>query len=124
MNNPKDWKDIKHFKPEEFNCPCCGKNNINMDLVRTLDRAREIAGVPFIITSGYRCDRHNAEVGGKQNSSHLSGYAVDIKSTDSKTRYLIIKALLAVGFTRIGVAKDFIHADKDSEKPQDVVWVY
>ena len=35
-------------------------------------------GVPVVITSGTRCRRHNAAVGGVYNSLHLTGSAADI----------------------------------------------
>jgi len=115
---------LKHFKIDEFKCPCCGENHINNILLISLDKARDIAGIPFIITSGYRCPKHNKEVGGKPNSAHLKGLAVDIKATSSKQRFLITQALIKAGFTRIGIAHNFIHADIDSSKPQKVIWLY
>ena len=52
---------------------------MDKNFLQKLDRARDVAGVPFIITSAYRCEQHNKNVGGKPNSAHLRGYAVDIK---------------------------------------------
>jgi len=114
----------KYFKREEFECPCCKVNLIQDELVEVLDRARAIAGVPFVITSGYRCKSHNEEVGGSPTSSHLKGVAIDISVKDSHSRQLILKALLDVGFSRIGIAQTFIHADIDREKQPEVIWVY
>jgi len=37
---------------------------------------------------------------------------------------LIVEALFDAGFTRIGIAKTFIHADCDIELPQEVLWMY
>ena len=34
--------------------------------------------LPLFVTSGYRCPRLNAEVGGRPDSQHLSGQAADI----------------------------------------------
>ena len=118
-----NWNKIKHFKKSEFACKCgCGLNCIDFDLVKKLDFAREIAGVPFVITSACRCSSHNKEVGGLSNSSHLRGFAVDIAVTDSYHRFKILVALLGVGFNRLGVYSDFIHADIDLDKPQNVIW--
>jgi hypothetical protein len=36
----------------------------------------------------------------------------------------IVRGLLDAGFTRIGIAKTFIHADDDAESPQQVMWLY
>ena len=89
-----------------------------------LDEARERAGIPFVINSAYRTPEHNAKIGGKPNSSHLRGLAVDISVTNSRQRFIVLNALLDVGFTRIGIADTFIHVDLDSEKSKEVIWTY
>jgi hypothetical protein len=44
-----------------------------------LEKLRELHGnKPLFISSGYRCPRLNRAVGGKPNSQHLRGEAVDI----------------------------------------------
>jgi uncharacterized protein YcbK (DUF882 family) len=117
--------DSKFFKLEEFTCKCgCGLTNISPTLVSKLDKARGIADIPFVINSGCRCEKHNKMVGGSKSSSHLKGLAVDIKATTSTQRYKIINALLIAGFTRIGVAKTFIHVDIDQDKARNVIWTY
>ena len=57
-------------------------------------------------------------------SSHLLGHAADISCTNSSQRHKIIKALLKVGFNRIGIADTFIHVDNDPNKPANVIWTY
>ena len=89
-----------------------------------LDEAREIAGIPFVINSAYRTPEHNAKIGGKPNSSHLKGLAVDISVTNSRQRFIVLNALLEVGFTRIGIADTFIHIDLDNEKSKEVILTY
>lgn len=122
----EDWKNIDHFKPREFKCPCCGNGPEKMDFktVQSVDGARSEAGIRFVITSAYRCPEHNAEVGGVSSSSHVGGYAVDIKCGGSRSRHKIVTALINNGFNRIGVADNFIHADKDPGKDKNVIWVY
>jgi len=89
-----------------------------------LDQARGIAQVPFVLTSAWRCHAHNTAVGGKITSAHIYGMAVDIACSNSRDRFRIIYALIQVGFTRIGIGKDFIHADIDGTKDAEVVWLY
>lgn len=84
--------------------------------------ARLIAGVPFVITSAIRCPEHNKRIGGKDNSAHLTGNAIDIKALDSYTKFRIAYGLLKAGFKRVGIYKDFVHADNDPTKPQEVLW--
>ena len=122
--NKNFWSLIKHFKPEEFACPCCGRIDMDLKFLVRLDWARSIADVPFRITSGFRCPKHNKEIGGRPNSSHLRGLAADIACSNSEERYKIINALIMVGFKRIGIADSFIHVDYDLTKPQEVIWVY
>jgi hypothetical protein len=74
-------------------------------------------------TSGYRCRKH-PESQKNSTSSHIKGVAVDLACTDSRARFKIIESLLQVGFTRIGVSKEFIHVDSDRTKPQEVYWTY
>lgn len=113
-----------YFKRSEEWCPCCHSGGLVPDFRDKLNKARQIANVPFILTSAFRCSAHNAEVGGSETSSHLAGLAVDIKCTDAWTRCKILSALFAEGFNRIGIGKTFIHVDDDMTKPTSVVWLY
>ena len=106
----------KYFKNNEL--------NMNEEFLQRLDEAREYAGIPFIINSAWRSEEENKRVGGKPNSSHLKGLAVDIKAINSRQRGLILDALRSVGFDRIGIGKTFIHVDMDFDKDQDVTWLY
>jgi hypothetical protein len=122
---------MKYFTFDEIKCPCCGDYYIDKHFYDRLDEAREKADIPFVITSGCRCEKHNKEVGGKPNSSHLFNRdadllskAVDIKVESSRERCIILQALIETGFNRIGIGKDFIHVDYDREKPQCVIWHY
>ena len=84
------------------------------ELWEILDQAREVAGVPFNITSGFRTPEQNKKVGGKANSSHLKGLGCDLKATDNTNRYKILKGLFSVKDDLfIEVAKAHIHIDLD-----------
>lgn len=124
---PELHETIEHFNYDEFFCKCGREHDqqlVDSHLVKLLDTAREIAGIPFVINSGYRCLKHNREVGGIEHSSHLRGLAADIKAKTLRHRYLIIDALLKAGFSRIGVATDYIHADIDETKDDNIIWTY
>lgn len=120
-----------HFNISEFDSPDKKGSGKFMDktFLSMIDEARSIAKVPFKISSGYRTLKHN-EFLRKQgykasiNSSHLKGLAADIRVVDSNHRYIIEGALREVGFTRIGMAKTFIHVDIDYTKSPNVMWVY
>ena len=108
--------EYKYFKEHEI-------KNLDANLVSMLDNAREIAGIPFIITSGFRTERHNAEVGGDPHSAHLSGLAVDLRCQCSDDRFDILRGLLGAGFKRIGVYETHIHADIDYTKPAPIIFL-
>lgn len=115
---------MNYFNDNEFTCPCCGENETDVELIHMLNNARERAGVPFRITSGYRCESKNKKVGGVDDSAHVRGLAADIYTADSRERFIIIRALLDAGFERVGVSENFIHADIDTSKKQGIIWVY
>ncbi len=107
----------KYFAPREI-------VGLKSELVELLDKAREIAGVPFVLTSGYRNPAKNKAVGGVEDSSHITGLAVDIRVKDGVSGGKILLALAQVGFTRFGFYKDnHIHVDMDSTKPNPCIWV-
>jgi hypothetical protein len=97
---------------------------MNPGSVDRVQVAREIAGVPFVLNRAISCEEHNQKVGGSDTSSHLLGYAFDIACANDGHRWKIIEGLKRAGFTRIGVRKDFIHADDDPAKNQERLWVY
>lgn len=79
------WEAIKYFTREEFACNCGGKYCDGYpvepvrELVQLADDVREHFGAPMYISSGVRCEQHNANVGGVSNSRHKLGKAVDFR---------------------------------------------
>ena len=77
------WEGIRYFKKDEFRCKCGGKycNGFPAEpaqkLVKLADRVRDHFGAPAIVSSGVRCETHNAKVGGVSNSRHKRGKAMD-----------------------------------------------
>lgn len=94
------------------------------EFVTLLDQARGIAGIPFIITSGYRDPAHNAAVGGVMDSAHETGLAVDLLIKDGISGEKINSALHKVGLNRFGYYQDgHLHVDYDLTKPNPCYWV-
>lgn len=123
--------ELKYFSFHEFDSPDLpgsGEKYMDREFLEMLDEARHIAQLQFKITSGYRSKTHNRKVNGVSSSSHLVGRACDIACTNGNKRYKIIAALLEAGFTRIGVAKTFIHVDNDDFDhgglKKDAIWTY
>lgn len=115
----KAWNN---FKFSDFADKISGKNEMKPSTITRLQNARDIAKVPFIINSGYR-DENHPETIANPTSSHNKGYAVDIH-VDNTNRKTIESALRSAGFTRIGIGANFIHADDDPDKVQNVTWFY
>lgn len=109
----------KFFSESEFTrCnPPCKLSDMSESLMNKLDTARALAGVPFIINSAFRERDYELSQGRSGTSFHTKGMAVDIKAKSSTIRYRIIGALIASGFTGIGIYKNFIHADIRDNKP-------
>lgn len=76
---------MEYFKESEFACRCCrqlppsARENIRALVDNVLDPARRKLGKPVFVNSGYRCEKHNKEVGGVTNSQHLRGEAADLR---------------------------------------------
>tara|TARA_R100000664_G_C2701624_1_gene101738 strand:- start:70 stop:453 length:384 start_codon:yes stop_codon:yes gene_type:complete len=117
---------LRWFKYEEFNSPDepLSYKKMEEELLKRLDFARTLAGIPFKITSGYRSRMHNRKVGGKPTSSHCKGLAADIYCDSNISRWKIIDSLIKARFNRIGIGKNFIHVDVDYDKSQDRIWLY
>lgn len=77
------WEDIRYFKRSEFACKCgrCGGFPAEPQeaMVRIADQIRGHFGSPARVISGVRCPAHNKAVGGKSNSQHMYGEAVDLR---------------------------------------------
>lgn len=118
--------ELVHFKISEFDSPDVEGSGINMDVdfLLHLDKLRGICGFPFKITSGYRTEKHNEKVGGKRNSAHTRGKAVDIAVSNSFHRHQIVKHGIRLGITRFGLAKNFVHIDMDETLSPFVIWTY
>lgn len=102
--------------------PACSVRDLQPEFVEKLYRMWRVE--PFVCSSAFRSiewerDRHRS---GK--SSHCKGVAVDIVCCDNVHRFRIVETALAVGFTRIGIAKNFVHIDCDDSKPQQRIWTY
>lgn len=68
----------KHFNLSDFTCKCgCGEVMYTPTLVSKLDDLADHFRRDVIVTSGFRCKRHNKFVGGVKDSAHLTGQAVD-----------------------------------------------
>lgn len=75
---------------------------------------QEVFGSALIVTSAYRPN---------DSSAHSRRTALDIACNSSRYRYELVRLLLALGVTRIGVYPRHVHFDVDQIADQDVFWV-
>ena len=112
------WDGIKHFDREEFRCKCGGKycNGFPVEpskkLLRLADRVREHFGDSAIVSSGIRCETHNAKVGGVAGSRHKYGTAMDFR-IEGKTAQPVLAYVQAQPETNYAYDIDgtYIHMD-------------
>jgi len=113
-----------NFTYKELMCPCCKRCEMQDYYMLHLQLLRDRVGVPFRITSGFRCTRHNEEIGGFPRSQHLAGNACDISTLGWKSEdlYRLLQEAITVGFKGIGIGYDFVHLDCRTGNPK--MWVY
>lgn len=108
------------FPDHEVKCKCCGLIILDPEFDRQLTKLRLKFGQPMIPTSCCRCQKHNAEVGGKLRSFHICDKpawkklkgtaAIDVKYTKLFYRNRLARIAWELGW-RIGYHHDFLHLD-------------
>lgn len=112
----------KHFGTREFTCQCkhdtCKEQRISKELIRRLEEIREDIQQPMIVTSGFRCSRHQEDIRNSgvstvaaKKSTHELGEAADIVPKDKKDvkgKFLLVCAHY---FDSIGLSDRFLHVD-------------
>lgn len=117
-----DYRYSEHFSKKELACKCCGEPGpIKPELIAALEELRRLAGGPLIVNSGYRCARHNAEVGGAKASQHTKGAAADVKSKTLTPLELFALAVQIPAIKGVGLYKGWVHVDVRKTKKR-VLW--
>lgn len=101
-----------HFKESEFACRCCGVTKPSSELMAVLELVRMHFNAPITVNSSYRCEKHNAAVGGAKASKHLLGIAADIvvKGVEPAMVYQFIDSVFPEHYG-LGVYNSFTHID-------------
>lgn len=120
----KEYPLSKHFSTREFNCKCshesCKEQRISKDLIDNLEIIRVQVGQPLIVTSGFRCGKHQSDIRNsgqstvvaKKKSTHELGDAVDIVPRDGKDVQGYFLRIVATRFDSIGLSNSFLHVDQ------------
>jgi len=102
-----------HFSRSELQCRCCGRLQIDSRLL-DVEKLRALAGIPVVIHAGYRCPRHNQEVGGVPHSEHTLGLAADVALPGLSLQRMYELALEVSQFAQGGIGVydgGFLHVD-------------
>jgi uncharacterized protein YcbK (DUF882 family) len=120
------WELYLNFSKAEFDCKHTGENNMQHEFMERLQKLRNLYGKPLKITSGFRSVKHPIEARKTHsNGEHTQGNCCDIACITGQERYQLIKLALELGFSRIGVAKTFLHLGIGGKGlPNNVIWDY
>ena len=129
-----DWTNLPDFSRSEFVCHCgCGREEMTHRFMESLQSLRSLMAFRFVISSGYRCPKHNAAESPKtgETGPHTTGRACDILIRGEDALALVIGAA-AFGFTGFGIKQHgddrFIHLDNledhETDGPRPWVWSY
>jgi zinc D-Ala-D-Ala carboxypeptidase len=123
---PARWAEYPNFPKREFDCKHTGKNEMKHEFMAKLQALRVEYGKALGITSGYRHWTHPVEARkGHTTGEHTRGTCADIACASSAERFVLVRLALKHGFTRIGVAKTFLHLGIGGPGlPQNVIWDY
>lgn len=118
--NPTDekwWENIRYFSRNELKCKCgryCDGFPVEPErlLIEQAENVRDHFGVPVHVSSGVRCDQHNVNVGGVEDSRHKSGKAMDfrVEGQSAKTVLNFIKALPKIRYC-YAIDGSYVHMD-------------
>lgn len=90
--------------------------NLNR-LAEGLEQVRSLLGDrPLLISSGYRCPRLNARVGGAASSAHMAGYAADFTCAKFGTPQEIVRAIASssIQYDKLINEQNWVHISFDS----------
>ena len=112
-----------NFKSTEFDCHgsgCCTQTKVDDKLVQYLQQIRNHFGKPVNISSGYRCEVHNKNIGGATGSRHAKGQAADIYISGVTpaeiAKYAESIGILGIGLYETDADGHFVHIDTRETK--------
>lgn len=101
-----------HFSAKEFACSCCGQSNMDPSFIQALEKYRVLCGNhPIQVNSGYRCEKHNREVGGASQSQHVEGLAADVVVQGLTAKQMYEIANSSGLFGGVGYYSNRVHLD-------------
>ena len=138
------WDQLLYFKKYEFKYP----DKLDEQLLRSINKVRGIVGFPIKINSDWRSKGSHTsgvdldiEINGgifyellkriyKKGGGAMLWKVVNLIIKDDKfnsilkddKQFIVTKACIEQGFTRIGLYDSHMHVGMKSDSPQNVVW--
>lgn len=124
-----DWEKVPSFSKSEFRYP----DKMGYEFMIWLQKVRDGAGVPMVVTSSHRTVAENDAAGGAADSAHcdVPCEAVDIgmrpRHDDPNwnySRFRIVSTAIDLGCQRIGsYANGSLHLDRtEGRRPAPRMW--
>lgn len=120
-----DTKLNRFLNSNEMDCKCdysdCQYTYIEESTAFAFHQVRTFIGRSLSINSGYRCEKHNKDVGGVEASKHLIGHAVDIRipeeflDDEDRLDYLIEMCETFFDTVILYIGRRFIHCHMEPE---------
>lgn len=115
----------RNFSRHEFACKgehCCGHSApVHPDLVAGLQELRDKVGGPLTLSSGFRCNVHNAATpGAAPDSLHTLAMAADVLAPEGWTGQQLAAVAETVDVFRrggIGIYANRVHVDVRATGP-------
>ena len=111
------WDGVRYFARSEFRCKCgryCDgfPAEPHRLLVEQAEAVRGHFGAPVHVSSGVRCEMHNANVGGAEGSRHKTGKAMDfrVEGQSAKTVLAFVKTLPHIRYA-YAIDGSYVHMD-------------
>lgn len=105
------------------NTPSASVLNVLRTTAVKLDAVRQLLGRPVYVSSGYRCPKLNAAIGGAKTSQHVKGEAVDFTCAKFGTPYAIVKAIKSssIEFDQLICEGTWVHISFSSSPRREVL---
>lgn len=105
----------RFFSADELACGCrrpeCDAAPIDMTFIFKIDGLRTYLGIPLHCNSARRCDFWNRHKGGKENSQHKLGKAIDLQIPNDATFWRVVRYCVANGLSFGRISQGAIHID-------------
>ena len=113
------YRLTEYLGTEEVQCHCehkdCKTQVISAQTVESFRQLRNAYSKPIIVTSGFRCQRHNYMEGGTNDSRHKLGGALDL-FVETREDLRQLKKMATLYFDIVIGYPTFIHCHNEGQE--------